>query len=61
MDVPRAHELLGELGGRYIAIQDYFDGESPVAFREALQDRPDLFSEVADWGEVTVFERITQG
>lgn len=60
IDVPRAHQLLGELDGRYIALQDYFVGESPTAFRAALRERPDLFSEVADWGDVTIFERISQ-
>ena len=61
VDVPRAHQLLGELGGRYIAVQDYFTGESPGEFRAALREHPGLFSEVADWGEVTIFERILKG
>lgn len=61
VDIPWAYQLLGELDGRYIVVQDYFDGESPEKFRAALQNHPHLFSEVADWGEVTVFERIPQG
>jgi len=61
VDVPRAYQLLGELGGRYIAVQDYFAGESPEKFRTALRGHADLFSEVADWGETTIFERIPQG
>ena len=58
VDVPVAHQLLGELNGRYIAVQDYFVGESPDVFRTVLRERTDLFSEVADWGEVTIFERV---
>jgi len=61
VDVPRAYQLLGDLGGRYIAVQGYFAGESPEKFRTALRGYPDLFSEVADWGETTIFERIPQG
>ncbi|MBI4202904.1 MAG: hypothetical protein HY532_07330 [Chloroflexi bacterium] len=61
IDVLRAHRLLGELGGRYIAVQDYFAGESPKEFRAALRQYPALFSEAADWGEVTIFERISPG
>lgn len=61
IDVPRAYALLGDLDGRYIAIQDYFYGESPKEFRLALQEYPQLFSQVADWGTVTLFERIPEG
>ena len=60
VDIPQAHALLGELDGRYIAVQDYFTGESPGKFRSALKLRPDLFLQVADWGEVTIFERLSQ-
>ncbi len=60
VDIPQAHALLGELDGRYIAVQDYFSGESPEQFRAALKLRPDLFSQVSDWGEVTIFERLSQ-
>ncbi|MBI4198335.1 MAG: hypothetical protein HY533_04420 [Chloroflexi bacterium] len=60
IDVPRAHALLGELDGRYIAVQDYYFGESPKEFRLALQQHPQLFSQVADWGTVTLFERIPE-
>ena len=58
VDIPLAHQLLGELDGRYIAVQDYFAGESPDMFREAFADHPELFGQVADWGEVTIFERV---
>lgn len=58
IDVPKAYELLGELDGRYIAIQDYYPGESPKKFREALVQNPELFSLVADWGQVTLFQRV---
>ena len=61
VDIPRAHQLLRELDGQYIAVQDYFEGESPDKFRAALRKHPGLFSEVADWGEVTIFEWIPQG
>ncbi|MBI4312549.1 MAG: hypothetical protein HY681_12325 [Chloroflexi bacterium] len=61
VDVPRAHTLLGDLDGRYIAVQDYYGGESPKKFREALEQRPELFSEVADWGQIAVFERVSSG
>lgn len=61
IDVPKAHALLGELGGGYIAVQDYFAGESPKEFRSALGQYPQLFAPVAQWGDVTVFERIPQG
>jgi hypothetical protein len=27
-------------------------------FREAFADHPELFGQVADWGEVTIFERV---
>ncbi|MBI4201554.1 MAG: hypothetical protein HY532_00365 [Chloroflexi bacterium] len=59
IDVVTAHSLLDELDGRYIAIQDYFFGESPHKFREALRQHPELFDQVADWGQVTLFERIS--
>lgn len=57
IDIPRAYELLSELGGRYIAVQQYAPGESPQRFRSKLREHPQLFTEVADWGEVTLFER----
>ena len=60
IDVPKTYELLGELDGRYIAVQDYYPGESPKKFREALQQNPQLFAQVADWGQVTLFERVVQ-
>ena len=58
VDVPLAYQLLGELDGRYIAVQDYFTGESPAEFRTALGQYPELFAKVADWDEVTVYERL---
>ncbi len=58
VDVPRAYKLLEELGGQYLAVQDYFTGESPDKFRVALAEHPELFSKVADWGEVSVYERV---
>ena len=61
VDIPEAYLLLGELDGRYIAVQDYFAGESPEEFRTALREYPGLFAEVADWGEVTIFERMPKG
>jgi len=61
VDVPRAYQLLGELDGRYIIVQDYFAGESPDKFRVALGEYPQLFDKVADWGEVTIYERRSQG
>ncbi|MDO8750654.1 MAG: hypothetical protein Q7K03_05870 [Dehalococcoidia bacterium] len=58
VDIPQAYQLLDELGGRYLAVQDYFTGESPDKFRAALEEHPELFSKVADWGEVTIYERV---
>ena len=60
VDAAQVHRLLGELDGQYVAIQDYFTGESPTVFRAELRERPDLFDEVADWGEVTIFQRIPE-
>ncbi len=60
IDAPQVHALLEELDGRYIAIQNYYAGESPKKFREALRTHPELFVQVADWGEVTLFERVLQ-
>ncbi len=58
VDIPQAYQLLEELGGRYLAVQDYFAGESPDKFRIALEEHPELFFKAADWGEVTVYERV---
>lgn len=59
IDVPQAHRLLGQLGGRFIVVQDYVPGESPTKFRRALREHPELFRVAADWGDVTIFERLS--
>ena len=49
IDVPKAYRLLGELDGRYIAIDSCYPGEAPSQFRQALRSEPGLFREVAEF------------
>ena len=49
IDIPEAHRLLGELGGRYIAIDTCYPGEAPSQFRAALREYPELFEKMAEF------------
>ena len=49
IDVAEAYDLLGDLDGRYIAIDTCYPGEAPSQFRAALREHPELFQEVAEF------------
>ena len=49
VDAPEAHRLMGELDGRYIAIDNCYPGEGPAQFRQALAGQPELFQRVAEF------------
>ena len=56
IDATRVHNILTELNGRYIVIEDRHPGESPKEFKAALLKKINLFNQVADLNKVSIFE-----